>query len=97
MMNVLFLPKYSMIFAFLQSPRCLQKKIRQESRNIRIIASTKIEGTSSLPSVYPVKVIYPLVANIALMTRARATDICVTLDQVFNVGSSRDPYIKKLL
>lgn len=73
------------------------EKVIQKGINVRITASTKIEGSSSLPSVYPVKVIYPQAANTTLMTRASETDICVTWDQFFNVGSSRDPYIKKLL
>lgn len=56
-----------------------------------------MRGSSSLPSVYPVKVIYPHAANTTLITTASETDTCVTRDQFFNVGSSRDPYIKKLL
>jgi len=47
--------------------------------------------------VYPVKVMYPHAANATLITTARETDACVTRDQFFSVGSSRDPYIKKLL
>lgn len=61
------------------------------------IESTKIEGLSSLPSVYPVKVMYPHAANSTLITTARETDTCVIRDQLFNVRSSREPYIKKLL
>lgn len=57
----------------------------------------KIEGLSSLPSVYPVKVMYPQAANSTLITTASKTDICVIRDQLFNVGSFREPYIKKLL
>ena len=75
----------------------LTAKIRQKGGNVRITASTKIEGSSSLPSVYPVKVIYPHAANTTLIKTASETDTCVTRDQFFNVGSSRDPYIKKLL
>lgn len=77
--------------------KILTAKVRQKDRNVRITASSKIRGLSSLPSVYPVKVIYPHAANMTLITTASETDTCVTRDQFFNVGSCRDPYIKKLL
>lgn len=57
----------------------------------------KMDGLSILPSVYPLNVTYPHAANIMLIDTASETDTCVMRDQLLRVGSSKEPYIKKLL